>query len=122
MRWAFLPVLLMIVAAGAPAARASAVDDAAQSLRSDPVYVAPDAERRLAPAEERRVEGEIAERGRGRISIAVLPGSAGDATSAARAVAERLGRPGVYAAIAGNEFAAGEVGRAGLDPGVAPDL
>ena len=57
MRRALLATVVPLLALlAAPPARAAPVDDAARALRSDPVYVAPDAQRRLTADEERRLE------------------------------------------------------------------
>ena len=62
----------------APAASAATglLEQAARSLRSDPVYVSPDAGEHVSPAQERRIENEIAGSRSGPVSIAVLPAAA----------------------------------------------
>src|SRR5215213_6495051 len=97
----------------APTASAQdAVGAAADALASDPVYVDPSAERALSAGEADRLRARIDERGAGPLYLAVLPGSAkreggGSAQGVAQAIAQRLGRPGTYAVVAGGSFSAG---------------
>src|SRR5829696_1399265 len=97
----------------APTASAQdAVGAAADALASDPVYVDPSAERALSAGEADRLRARIDERGAGPVYVAVLPESAkreggGSAQGVAQAIAQRLGRPGTYAVVAGRSFSAG---------------
>ncbi|HEY3183179.1 MAG TPA: hypothetical protein VGJ77_10110 [Gaiellaceae bacterium] len=108
-----------------PAARAGTiVDSAAKALESDPVYVAPNAEKAISAAQERRLEREIRTKGHGPIYIAILPSAAldeagGSATGIADELHRELGRRGVYAVVAGNQFRAEATD---LDGGEAGDL
>ena len=88
------------------------MSEAAEALASDPVYVDPSAERALSAAEAERLRARIDERGAGPMYVAVLPEAAkreggGSAQGVARAIAQRLGRPGTYAVLAGDSFSAG---------------
>src|SRR4051812_49879090 len=91
----------------------SEIQTAAESLRTDPVYVDPEAADKVSPAQERRLEALIAEKRAGPMYIAVLPASAlseagGDPSGVAREIANTLQRQGVYAVGVGNQFAAGQ--------------
>src|SRR5215211_6275960 len=111
------------VLALAPAALAGEIiDRAAQTLRSDPVYVDPQAKPTISAADERRLENEIAREGGGPIYVAVLPGSVrgeagGDAGEALRTLASEVGRRGAYAIVAGGQFRAGATRDTGLEEG-----
>jgi len=96
----------------APAAvAATVVDEAADALRSDPVYVDPQAERALSPADERQVEQAISGADAGPIYIAVLPDAArkeagGSAGEVLRELIAGLHRDGTYAVVVGDSFRA----------------
>ncbi|HLM50066.1 MAG TPA: hypothetical protein VK279_05920, partial [Solirubrobacteraceae bacterium] len=120
-----LLALLALIVLAAPAVAlgqtttAGAIDQAAEALRSSPVYVAPDAELRLSGAEVRRLRTAISRADAGPVYIAVLPASAsgeagGDTTAVARAVAQQLGRRGAYAVVVGRQFRAGSTDTAGV--------
>ena len=97
--------LLAPVAPAQVQTRERSIDRAVEALRGgDPVFVHPDAE---APIDEARVEERIRRGDAGTVFVAVLPESAGRATAVARQIAQDLGRPGVYAVIAGRSFAGG---------------
>ena len=90
-------------------------------MRSDPVYVDPDAERALSESEAAEVREAIRDAGTP-VYIAVLPAAAadsagGDAGELASQVAESLGREGTIAVVVGDQFRAGSselaAGRAG---------
>src|SRR4051794_18527423 len=88
------------------------VGAAAEALASDPVYVDPSAERALGAAQADDLRARIEERGAGPLYVAVLPEAAkreggGSAEGVAQAIAQRLGRPGTYAVVAGGSFSAG---------------
>ena len=109
-------LLLIALAAlllAAPAASAqSTVAEAAQALATDPVYVAPDAEKALSSSEADELRQRIQDSGAGPMYVAVLPKSAldeggGSAEGVAREIAQRLQRQGVYAVVAGTKFSAG---------------
>jgi hypothetical protein len=115
-------VMLAALAFAAPAPAQTLLDDAADALRSDPVYVHPDTEL-LSDAEAAELRQEIPRSAGGPVFVAILPESArqeGDGTSTG--VAIRLGRlvgtRGTYAVVVGNQFRAvstdlgsGEAGR-----------
>src|SRR3954468_5274471 len=123
-------LLLALVAALllAPAASAQdAVGEAAEALASDPVYVDPSAERALSAAEADRLRARIDERGAGPLFVAVLPDAAkreggGSAQGVAQAIAQRLGRPGTYAVVAGGSFSAGSTDLRGTGDQATPAL
>jgi hypothetical protein len=109
MRIALLVLLALVLAP--TAAAGPIVDRAAAALANDPVYVDPQAERALSPAETARLRTEIETRGHGPIYVAVLPNAAlaeagGDAVGVADLLQKALGRRGVYAVVAGNHFRA----------------
>src|SRR3712207_3058425 len=91
--------LLLIAAPGAVAQEA--VHRAAQALENDTVYVDPQAERAVSPAEadalRRRIEDEAVD-----LRIAILPGSAGRPNDVTRDLSSQLG--GSVATVVGNAF------------------
>ena len=96
------------MAAGAPAV---VIDDVAQALQSDPVYVDPDAERALSAEEVDEVRAAIRSANTP-IYIAVLPAAAadaagGDPAEVASQLAAAVGRAGTYAVVVGDRFRAG---------------
>jgi hypothetical protein len=119
-----LTVLALTLAAAAAAASTSYVGQAATALRSDPVYVHPDAKPSISEADADRLRERIATSSAGPVYIAVVPGAArneagGDAADWVRSLAETLDRRGTYAAVVGGQFrAASNV----LDGGQAADL
>jgi hypothetical protein len=123
--WLPTTAAALLTVLSAPAAHAGTiVDSAAKALESDPVYVAPNAEKAISAAEERRLEREIRTKGHGPIYIAILPSAAldeagGSATGIADELHRELGRRGVYAVVAGNQFRAESTD---LDGGEAGDL
>ena len=106
-------MLLAAALAFAPGASAATfLDQAAEALRSDPVYVHPDAEVSVSDVDAARLRDRIANSNGGPIYIAVVPSAArneagGDATDWLRQLAETLGRRGTYAVVVGNQFRAG---------------
>lgn len=106
---ACVAVLAMLV--GAAPAGAIVLDDVAEDLRNDPVYVAQDAERRIDQAAIDELKAAIGRAGTP-IYIAVLPDSArdsagGDAGEVARQLAERVDRPGTFGILVGESLRAG---------------
>jgi hypothetical protein len=93
--------LLLVLAPGAAAQ--SAVDQAAQALESDPVYVDPQARDVLSPDEADALRRRIEEVAPGELRIAVLPPSVGDPRQVTRELRSRLG--GSVGTVAGNSFA-----------------
>src|SRR5688500_12140068 len=114
-------LLLAVVLALVPGPAASAQDvvgEAAAALATDPVYVDSSAERALSAAEADRVRQRIESSDAGPVYVAVLPSSAksaggGSAQGVAQAIAQRLGRQGTYAVVAGGSFAAGNTNERG---------
>jgi hypothetical protein len=98
------------------------LDEAVDSLRNDPVYVDPEAERAIDASEEAALEERIRTSTAGPVYVAILPAAAADETGgdAGAVVAElhdELDRDGTYAVVVGNSFRAGstalEQGEAG---------
>jgi hypothetical protein len=117
-----LAVLVLLLSA-TPAAAQSPIADAADAVQSDPVYVDPDAEEALSEAEQQELRDRIQERDAGPMYIAVLPGSAlnatgGDADQAVAEFGRAVERPGTYVVVAGNTFRAGSTD---VEAGVTPD-
>ena len=104
-------VVLLLALAVAPTASAGAiVDRAAQALANDPVYVDP-AATTVPETDAEVLQREITLKGDGPIYIAVLPRAAlaeagGSAVGIADELHRILGRRGVYAVVAGNQFRA----------------
>jgi hypothetical protein len=123
--WLPTTAAVLLTVLSAPAAHAGTiVESAAKALEIDPVYVAPNAERKIGASDERRVEREIRTNGHGPIYIAILPSAAlneggGSATGVIDELHRELGRRGVYAVVAGNQFRAEATD---LDKGEAGDL
>ena len=104
--------LLVLLVLAPPVAAQEVIERAVQALRSDPVYVDPDAERAIGAADAERVRRRIEERGAGPLYLAILPESAkraggGSVEGVARAIAQRLDREGTYAVVAGPSFSGG---------------
>jgi hypothetical protein len=100
------------------AAHAAVLDDAARALARDPVYVAPDAELKLSPAQADALRRRIERGDAGPVYVAVLPSTAvreagGSADQLPIELAHRLGRRGSYAVVAGTHFRAGSFTVAG---------
>jgi hypothetical protein len=102
-------------------ALATPIDEAAEALRTEPVYVDADAERALSPDEVEAVREAIGDAGTP-VYIAVLPEAAadtagGDAGEVVGELADSLGRNGTIAVVVGDRFRAGSTelpsGRAG---------
>ena len=112
---AFVPLLLTLLVAAAPAHAQGTLSEAARALDTDPVYVDPDAERALTDAEVGRLRDAIREQEAGPLYLVVLPQSAadeagGDPSNALREIAQELREPGTYAGVIGDSFRAGSVG------------
>jgi hypothetical protein len=135
-----LVVVLLALAVAPSAAAGPLVDRAARALADDPVYV-DDSAAGVSSADAGRLRNEIEAKGNGPIYIAVLPAAAlaevgGSAVGIADELHRALGRRGVYAVVAGNQFRAESTdlgsGRAGKlatdafdaqhDAGVTPTL
>jgi hypothetical protein len=105
-----LSLALLLIAAPAALAQGE-IDAAAEALRSDPVYVDPEADAGLSASEQDDLRDRIAAADTP-IYIAVLPASAADeaggsATEVARQVAASVGRNGTYAVVTGRSLRAG---------------
>jgi hypothetical protein len=115
----FSAALLALLAVGTTTARAASVPattstdvtEVGRALRSDPVFVDPDAERALSDDEAASLRSAIASAGTP-IFVAVLPASmlddaGGDPIALTRDVAEATDLAGTYAVLAGDSFRAG---------------
>src|SRR4051794_1521532 len=128
-RLGLLTVLLCLLLAPAASAQ-QVIQRAASALRTDPVYVDPDAPAKVSAADADRIAREIQARDAGPMYVAVLPASAADeaggsADQVAGAIRSILRRHGTYAVVVGNHFRAGsdvlERGVAGEQAAVALD-
>ncbi|HEX4679250.1 MAG TPA: hypothetical protein VH210_08650 [Gaiellaceae bacterium] len=105
-----LVVLLLALALAPAAAAGTIINRAAQALSNDAVYVDP-AATTVSPANAEVLRREILLKGDGPIYIAVLPQAAlaeagGSAVGISDELHRILGRRGVYAVVAGNQFRA----------------
>src|SRR4051794_12307003 len=97
-------VVVAVLAFSAPAG-AQSVNAAANALKGDPIYIAPDAEL-ASQVDADALQARIKSAGAAPLYIAVLPQSA-QVNSAGRtliALREAVGRKGTYALAVGNEF------------------
>src|SRR5919204_844512 len=106
-------VVVVVVALVAPAAARAqgVVERAAEALRTSPVYVDPQAEQALPPAQAAKLRQAIAGSPEP-IYAAILPASAertagGSPEGVLRALHDALGRGGTYAVVVGDHFRAG---------------
>ena len=106
-----------LVLAGAAYAQTTTgvIDQAAQALRTTPVYVDPDAERAISEDEAERLLEAIRDNDAGPLYVSLLPASAAaeagsDPEAALAELARAVGEPGTYAAVIGDSFRAGAVG------------
>jgi hypothetical protein len=111
-------ICALLLLAGAAHAQ-DRLGTAAQSLRSNPVYVDPEAERAISEEEAERLRRAIAREDAGPLYLAVLPAAAaeeagGDPDAALLELFRGVGEPGTYGAIVGDAF------RAGATEGVLP--
>lgn len=114
-RLLFLLVTLALALPTGASATPYYVDQAGSALRSDPVYVHPDAKPTISGAEADRLRSRIAASGAGPMYIAIVPAGAraeagGDAADWLRSLAEWLKRRGTYAAVVGGQFRAASNG------------
>jgi hypothetical protein len=113
LRLTLLPLVLLAVAATPALAHAQGqIEDAARALASDPVYVAPGAERALSSAQAGELRRRIERGDAGPVYVAVLPAAAvdeagGSADEVVPQLYRALGRQGTFAVVAGNHFRAG---------------
>jgi hypothetical protein len=104
--------LLLTFLSAATATAAGGLDTAADALRSDNVYVDPDAEAKLSESEADQLRQRIIDRDAGPLYVAVMPrsvlaeggGSIGDALTE---LGSRVDRKGTYVLVAGRSFRAG---------------
>ncbi|HEX8132858.1 MAG TPA: hypothetical protein VF880_05460, partial [Actinomycetes bacterium] len=114
--WALAALTLAaLVLLAAPAAAASYVDAAAAGLRADHVYVDPGATAIVSEQDAAKLRDSV-ERAGTPIFIAVLPATArqeaGDNTVLlAKDIAGKVALPGAYMVVAGDQWAAGRIGR-----------
>lgn len=122
-------VLLAALAAAlllcAPADAGERIDAAVAALRSNPVYVDPNAELAISEADESEIRNKLDTAGAGPVYVAILSQAAedetgGDPDGVVQAIRDGLGRKGTYAVIVGRHFRAGSDGV--LQPGVAGRL
>jgi hypothetical protein len=104
--------LLAVPGAAAQVTASSALERAADALRSDTVYVDPQAERTISAPQAESLRRRIREAGAGPVRIAILPAEAADAAGgdpdqALRELALAVGEPGTYGAVIGSSFSAG---------------
>ena len=119
-------VSLVAAPAAAQTTTTTYVEDAAEGLQQDAVYVHPEAEFDEADADELRER--ISEADAGPIYVAILPEEAaleagGDEGELLRSIGTGVGRAGTYAVVAGDELRAGatETGTP-FSPGTVPEL
>ena len=104
--------LLCLLLLPATARAQGLIDEAAQGLRNDPVFVHPDAETQLGLEEAQALRERIRDTGAGPMYVAVLPGAVvneagGSPDSALRGLFETLGREGTYVLVANRTLRAG---------------
>ena len=107
--------MIALVAAPGAYAQSGVLEEAATALRSDPVFVHPDADPGLTQAEADALRARITERDAGPLYIAVLPQRAaseagGSVSAALPQLGREVGRPGTYALVVGRTFRAGSTG------------
>jgi hypothetical protein len=104
---------LALLLVSAPAAFAQGeIDAVGEALRSDPVYVDPDAELAVSASEAEALRDKIRDAGEP-IFIAVLPDSAGKAEKVAPQVAAAADRDGTYGVVVGRTLVGGPSSEAG---------
>jgi hypothetical protein len=113
------------LALSAPAFAGERIDAAVNALRSDPVYVDPNAELAIDAADQAELRSKLDNAGAGPVYIAILSQAAegeagGDPDGVVQAIHDGLQRRGTYAVIVGRHFRAGSDGV--LQQGVAGRL
>jgi hypothetical protein len=107
--------LAFLLLVASPAQAEGVLERAGETLKLDPVYVHPDAERAISDSEADNLRDLISKENAGPLYIAVLPASAADEAggspdAALAKLASSVGEPGVYAAVIGDSFRAGATG------------
>ncbi|HEX2023612.1 MAG TPA: hypothetical protein VHF00_02840 [Acidimicrobiales bacterium] len=103
-------VILVLAATGTATAAGPIVDRAGQALRSDPVYVDPDAQDIVPAADAERIRDEV-RAGTHPVYVAVLPAAVlqeagGNPNGVVNALQGATGLRGTYAVLAGTSFRA----------------
>ena len=106
-----LAPLLLLLLVPAQARAGELIDGAVAGLRSDNVYVDPDADPKLTDARAEELRDRIAQQRAGPMYVVVAPEeiareAGGDPGQALREIAERSGRPGTYVIVAGRSIRA----------------
>ncbi|MDQ3784739.1 MAG: hypothetical protein M3360_07680 [Actinomycetota bacterium] len=119
--------LALILSTAAAGAQGSIIERAAEGLKSDPVYVDPQAESILSSGEARKISDRIERADAGPVYIAVLPEEArseggGSVDGVLGTLFQTLGRPGSYVVVAGSELVAGTSGGTPFQEGTVPEL
>jgi hypothetical protein len=96
---------------GAAGASTATLDEVTTALRSDPVYVDPDAERAISDSAAEDLRADIRDGGTP-IFVAIVPSAflaeaGGDPNDLVRTIGESVDLPGTYAVVAGDSFRAG---------------
>ncbi|HEX2235147.1 MAG TPA: hypothetical protein VHK89_02625, partial [Actinomycetota bacterium] len=107
-----MATLLLLLAPHALAQQTTIIDEAAEALRTDPVYVHPEVSADLSESDAEELRDRIEAADAGAIYIAVLPErarlEAGGATeSVLQGLYDTLLRDGTYAVVVGTELRAG---------------
>jgi hypothetical protein len=116
-----IAALVAPTVAGAQTTATSRVQEAADALKTDSVWVAEDNAADVTQADADRLRQEIRASGPP-IRIAVFPAGAGEPLQLAEQLNSAVGQTSVYGIIAGSEgrsFAAGQTAGTGLDEGTA---
>jgi hypothetical protein len=111
MRRALLLSLLLLLALPSAAQAGELIDRAVDGLRSNNVYVDPDADPTLSDAQADGLRNRIADERAGPMYVVVAPQqiraeAGGDPAAALREIGETLGRPGTYVLVAGRTIRA----------------
>ena len=104
-----LACLLVLLLAPAALAQTTTdvVDEAAEALRADPVYVDPDAELSISQSEADELREAIRDAGAGPIYVAIVPDTGRDSVAVLSDIARGVGQSGAYAGVIGGRFRAG---------------
>jgi hypothetical protein len=113
--------------AGDGGGRGESLEDAAQALASDPVYVAEDAFEELSASQADEVRTRIDRANAGPVFIVFLNQTqlnqaGGDEGAALKAIVQAVRRPGVYAAVGDRSFRAGATTGTPFDSGEVPRI